>query len=124
MTLPRRSGVVLIVDDDADIREVMREILTLRGHSVVAVANGREALEWLRGGGRACVILLDLMMPEMNGWEFRERQLQDPRLAGIPVVVLTGIGRVPSGFESLRADQILLKPVDLAELTEAVARFC
>jgi CheY-like chemotaxis protein len=89
VTRTRESGVVLIVDDDDDIREVMGDILSLRGHAVVGVPNGRKALEWLEGGGHACLILLDLMMPVMNGWEFRRRQLQSADLASVPVVVLT-----------------------------------
>lgn len=118
------SGTVLVVDDDQDIREIVSEVLSLRGYDVAVATDGRQALQWLAGGGRACIILLDLMMPDMNGWEFREAQLRDPELADIPVVVLSGVGNPPAYAEALAADQILPKPVDLTGLTEAVARFC
>lgn len=124
MTTSKSSDVVLLVDDDADIRAVISLVLDVRGFTVVSLANGREALEWLRSEGRACVILLDLMMPELNGWEFRQLQVQDPELADIPVVILSGVGRLEDEADVLRAEAILPKPVDLAELTETVARHC
>ena len=119
-----RSRTILLVDDDDDIREVVSEVLTIRGYTVVAVANGLQALEWLEGREEVCVILLDLMMPQMDGWEFRAHQLRDPEIASIPVVVLTGAGPTAATTDSLDAAQVLLKPVDLATLTQAIARYC
>ncbi len=124
MTTSGSSQVVLLVDDDADIRDVISLVLDVRGYSVVGLSNGREALEWLRQGNRACVILLDLMMPEMNGWEFRQLQLGDPDLAAIPVVILSGIAGIEDEAEALRAETLLSKPIDLTELTQTVAQHC
>lgn len=80
---------VLIVDDDAAMREALCDTLELQGHQTNMVANGREALEHLGRFAPPCLILLDLMMPLMNGWEFREAQLKDPQISGIPVVVIS-----------------------------------
>ena len=111
---------VLIIDDDAAVRESLAEALEDAEYSPIATANGQEALEYLQKGGRPCVILLDLMMPIMDGWQFRAAQLADPTLGPIPVIVLSAvneIGRVPAGA-------VLRKPVRLATLLEAVRRFC
>ena len=77
---------VCVVDDDADIREVLTDVLSIEGYDVVAAGDGESALALLRARPSACrLILLDLMMPRMNGWEFRRQQLQDPTIAEIPV---------------------------------------
>jgi CheY-like chemotaxis protein len=119
------SDYVLVVDDDADIRESMELALGLRGYAVVTAANGHQALSWLRGGQpRPCLILLDLMMPEMNGFELMAHLLADPMLAAIPVVVITGGGAaVEQRAERLYFD-VLRKPVELASLVATVGRFC
>lgn len=81
---------VLIVDDDLDIREILGETLAERGFDVATAANGLEALQVLRGGnGRPSVILLDLMMPVMDGYGFLEQRRQDPALASIPLAIVT-----------------------------------
>ena len=85
---------VLIVEDDADLREMMAQILILEGFNPATVSNGREALEYLRHGDAPQLILLDLMMPVMNGWEFCSQRQQDPALASIPVVLFSGAGDV------------------------------
>ena len=74
------ADCVLVIDDDADIRDSIGDILELRGYRVARAANGREALERLKSGPPPCVILLDLMMPVLNGWEFREQQSRDAYL--------------------------------------------
>src|SRR5689334_11479746 len=84
-----RHGGVLIVEDDADLREMMAQLLTMEGFASTAVANGREALDYLRDGGRPNVILLDLMMPVMDGWEFLREQTRDTVLATLPVIILS-----------------------------------
>jgi len=84
---------ILLVEDDQSSAEAMRDLLELSGHTVDWSRNGREALERLRSEAGYCVILLDVMMPVMNGYEFRDEQLKDPRLASIPVIVLTADGR-------------------------------
>ena len=79
---------ILVIDDNRAVREALVTLLEARGFGARGVSNGREALETLRAGFEACLILLDLTMPIMDGWKFRELQRQDPRLAEIPVVVL------------------------------------
>ena len=85
------SDVVLIVEDERAARTGMEKILALAGYAPVSAANGQEALELLRSGVPASVILLDLIMPVMDGWAFRREQLRDPRLAHIPVIVLSAL---------------------------------
>jgi CheY-like chemotaxis protein len=112
---------VLVVDDDADICEVIQTILELNGYSVRTARDGLDALAQLRSGARPALIILDLMMPRMNGLQFRAEQERDPALSAIPVVILSGDGRAESkaaalGLEGLR------KPVDLERLLATVQR--
>ena len=114
------SGV-LIVDDDPDIRESMQEVLEAEGYTVNCVANGREALDYLRRSPRPCVILLDLMMPVMDGWQFRREQKLDPAIADIPLIVITASGKRPVLID---ADELVMKPLDIGRLFEAIERYC
>ena len=111
---------ILVVDDDNDLRETIGELLAEEGYDAHLCENGRVALDCLRKGERPALILLDLMMPEMNGWQFREEQLRDARLAGIPVVVMTA----SRGFDDhpITASEFLYKPIGLGELIQAVER--
>lgn len=91
-----KPGAILIVDDDSDVRSALAELLEEEGFSVEAARNGREALIRLRTGKiHPALILLDLMMPGMDGWDFRSEQMRDPRLASVPVVIVSA-----SGFSS------------------------
>ncbi|HVO20711.1 MAG TPA: response regulator [Anaeromyxobacter sp.] len=110
---------ILVVDDDTDVREALGEVLAEEGYATRLFESGREALAFLRGGGAPALILLDLMMPEMNGWQFREEQLKDERLREIPVVVITA-SRLDGG--ALKAREVLFKPIGLGELVDAVHR--
>jgi CheY-like chemotaxis protein len=92
------------------------------GYQAVAASNGEEALIYLNSRERPCVILLDLMMPVMDGWEFRRQQQQDPRWSKIPVVVITAGGKY--GANSIAAEQILPKPLQLDRVLEALAQYC
>jgi len=114
---------VLIVEDDRDTREMLERFLQLEGFDVRTAANGRAALETLQAAGSPCVILLDLMMPVMNGWQFREAQARHPQIAGIPVVVVTAAGS-RSDIPAIHADGWLSKPVDLDRLLETIGEFC
>jgi CheY-like chemotaxis protein len=116
---PRR---VLIVDDDPDLSEVLRRVLHRCGYAVQVARNGREALEALRQGQGPEVVLLDLMMPDMNGWEFRAEQLKDPELSGIPVVVFSGHGKIEQDTASIKAAANLRKPVALEDLLQVLGR--
>jgi CheY-like chemotaxis protein len=118
------NGRVLIVDDDYGIRDALGQILADEGHQVASASNGREALDRLRQGDRPCVILLDLMMPVMNGWEFIDRQRHDEELAVVPVVVISADARVSEKATALGVSGFLEKPIDLDRLLDAVERFC
>ncbi|MEQ1727347.1 MAG: response regulator [Vicinamibacterales bacterium] len=113
---------VLIVEDDADLREMMAQLLQLEGYKAEAVANGHDALRYLESGDRPEVILLDLMMPVMDGWEFRRRQVQDPAIAKVPVVVLSALDQTRA--LGLGGTAFLKKPLDFDRLLELVRRFC
>jgi CheY-like chemotaxis protein len=119
---PAEHCPVLIVEDDGDLREMMAQLLSLEGYRTQTVANGLEALRFLERNDRPDVILLDLMMPVMDGWEFRRRQVQDPRIAGVPVVVLSAVD--PSRTSELGGASFLKKPLDFDRLLELVKRFC
>ena len=116
------SATVLIVEDDNDTREMLGRFLELEGYTVETAENGKRALERLGSGVGACVILLDLMMPVMDGWQFRQAQIRDVSLAGIPVIVVSAAGR--ERLEKIQADAYLSKPVDLDELLGCVTQFC
>ena len=122
MTTPS-CGSVLIVDDDADIREALLDVLNDHGYPASAVANGREALDYLRGGKRPCLILLDLMMPIMNGTQFRDEQLRDPNLRDVPVLVISAGNELEQRSKALGTES-MRKPVDLEKLLDVIARHC
>jgi len=117
------AGYVLVVDDDADICEVIQAILEVHGYHVVTARDGAEALAQLRGGVRPCLIILDLMMPNMNGFQFRQEQQRDPTFRAIPVTVLSGDGRAEAKAAALGVEG-LRKPVALEVLLDAVRRSC
>jgi CheY-like chemotaxis protein len=115
---------ILVVDDDLEIRETIRDVLEEEGYRVELAANGAEALAHLRAKGEAgepALVLLDLMMPEMNGWQFCEEQRRDPRLAKIPVLVISAAS-VDAKKGSIAGYAFLKKPIELARLLEAVAK--
>ncbi|NTU79074.1 MAG: response regulator [Chloroflexales bacterium] len=114
---------ILVVDDDAAIREALTSVLEEEGYQVQSAANGREALEILRAGGDLpSLILLDLMMPVMSGWDFRAAQQADPSLAHIPVIVLSADRSVQVKAVAVQAEGYLPKPVDIMVLLETVGR--
>ena len=118
---PRRC--VLVVEDNLDIREMLEEILGDEGYAVVTAVDGMDALAYLQKHPPPCLILIDLMMPRMDGWEFRARLSQDPALAAIPLVVVTG-AEVAGLDPALTGAEYLPKPVDLSALLALVERYC
>lgn len=114
---------VLLVEDDYDVRETIAEVLVDEGYVVVTAPDGERALEQLRGGLRPFAILLDLMMPGMNGYQFRLEQRADPALAAIPVIVLTADRLVDLKADELVASAYLRKPTGLADLLAALQKF-
>jgi len=116
--------VILIVEDDADSRQLLSDFLNRSGYSTIAAANGREAIERLDDAPSLCLILLDLMMPVMSGWQFRTFQRTHRRFSNVPVVVLTAVPQASTEGEWLGTAGVLSKPVDLPELLATVRRFC
>jgi len=113
----------MVVEDDFDIRDTLAQILEAEGYSVSGAANGAEALEVLEKGATPALILLDLMMPVMNGWQFRAEQLKRPELADIPVVVISADAGVGKKAEAIGAADSLKKPVPLETLLDVVSRY-
>ena len=118
MTNEPRAHSVLVVDDDAMVRDLFVDALAERGHHVEVAPNGEAALERLRRGPVPCVVLSDVRMPRMDGWDLAREVGRDPRLNSVPVVVLTG-DRILS-FTSPARD----KPFSPAELGSIVERSC
>ncbi|HTP28740.1 MAG TPA: response regulator [Anaeromyxobacteraceae bacterium] len=117
-------GCVLVVDDEPDMLEVTVLLLENCGYRALTARNGAQALEMMRQT-RPCVVLLDLMMPVMDGWRFREEQLREAALADVPVVVITGAGVAASRTELFAgAVAFLEKPVAMDLLLKVVAEHC
>ncbi len=108
---------VLVVDDDADVRAALADGLGAEGYAVDLAADGADALARLAAGPSPDAIVLDLGMPRMNGWQFRDLQKRAPELAAIPVVVLTG--EAPLGID---VRDVLAKPFAIAELAATIRR--
>ena len=113
---------ILVVEDNDDVREMMAVTLELEGHEVATAANGRDALNQLRAGGRPCVILLDLMMPVMNGWEFSQAIERDPILKAVPIVIVSAA--TTELIHRTAAAAYLPKPLDMDELLDVVGGLC
>jgi len=118
-------AAVLVVDDDTNVREMICAALAGQGYETAAAGNGKEALSYLRSSARQPrLILLDLMMPEMNGWEFRKVQQEDPVLSRIPVAIITGAAGLEGQAPVLGAVDVLGKPSRIETLISLVSRFC
>nr|WP_227027821.1 response regulator [Corallococcus soli] len=113
------SPVVLVVDDDPDILEALSEILEAEGFEIRRARNGKEALERLEPDPPQ-LILLDLMMPVMDGWEFAQRMRQKPSVASIPLIVLSADRNVGSKAKDIGAVGHLAKPFELNDLLAMV----
>ena len=111
---------VMIVEDDDEIRELLAEMLADRGFLVSTARHGKDALELLRTKPPPNIVLLDLMMPVMDGWQMRAEMLADPKLAGIPVIIVSGAADLQDGSEMLKAARVLTKPVKWPVLLESV----
>jgi signal transduction histidine kinase len=114
------ARTLLVVEDDADIREALDGLLSMEGFHVTGCSNGREALDWLRSSPRPDLILLDLMMPVMDGWQFRVAQKDDPQLANIPVLALSADSTAKAA--AIDAEAYLKKPVDYDTLIDTIDR--
>jgi CheY-like chemotaxis protein len=122
MTAPQ---TVLIIDDSEEIRRCLAEVLEAEGFAAAMAADGNAALAQLRSGLRPCAILLDLMMPVMDGRAFRQAQLSDRTLEQIPVVVITGEAVTPEWLEAqLPGVALLAKPALPEQIIDAIRRSC
>ncbi len=113
---------VLIVEDDADLRDLLVQFVTLEGFAATAVDNGRDALTHLESGRRPALVVLDLMMPHLDGFEFLRRQRERDDLRAIPVIVLTALDHVHADL--VEGVAVLSKPVDFDRLLHLVRLHC
>ena len=111
---------ILVVEDDEDAREAMVALLQMKGYHAVPAGNGREALDYLDQASAPDLIILDLWMPVMDGWQFRSEQVRNPRIAHIPVIVVTAL----SDRADVDANEVIIKPVDVDRLLTTVDQYC
>jgi CheY-like chemotaxis protein len=116
------SKSILLIEDDTDVREVLSYLLLDQGYDVACAVDGQEALSYLHAGLKPSIIVLDLMMPGMNGYEFRDAQRREPELASIPVIVLSAAGNVAQRTKDLDAAVALEKPIAFEKLCNAIER--
>ena len=114
---------LMIVDDDDDLRSALAFIMASYGYEVAAFGDARAALGALERDTTPFLVLLDLMMAGMSGWEFRAAQLRDPRLAPIPVVILTAANTLSDGAHTLSDIEVLEKPFELDALLALVGKY-
>jgi CheY-like chemotaxis protein len=125
MTATGCARTVLVIEDDGDIRDTIGELLQERNYRPLLASNGAAALEELRAvDPKPCLILLDVMMPIMDGRTFRAQQRTDPSLSAIPVVVLSAHADASAAAIEMKADGYLRKPIDLRMLFDTVDHFC
>lgn len=116
------SKTVLVVEDDLLLQNSLRDVLEFEGYQVVTANNGLEALKVLAGNGRPGLILLDLMMPVMDGWEFLDKRGREGTLGEVPIVVFTAAGE--KKLKDIEAAAVIRKPIDLDVLLDHVKRLC
>lgn len=124
MCVSDMRGPVLLVDDDPDLRDSLQMVLEMRGFAVEVARDGADALRKLARDPLPAVVLLDLMMPGMNGMEFRAQQLLDPRISALPVVLLTGAGAHAIDPGAAQGTTVLRKPFDFDHLLSLLDTFC
>jgi CheY-like chemotaxis protein len=114
--------LLLLVEDDVEVAETLDDFLTDEGFRIVTARNGKEALARLRGGLRPSAILLDLVMPEMDGWQFRKEQVADETLRGIATIIFTAAPPQPESVLDMTDVEVMRKPIDGDELLRTVRR--
>ncbi len=122
--MPPSKGPVLVVDDDADLREGIQDALAVEDYETVKASGGQEALDYLRSNPLPPLILLDWNMAPMNGPQFMEEVAKDAALSGIPIVLLTADSRAASMARKYPFAGHLMKPIKLDTLFEMIARYC
>jgi CheY-like chemotaxis protein len=118
------SHQVLVVDDDASLREIYAEALREHGHDVRTAADGKAALKLLQNGWKPCIVFLDLRMPGMDGWELSRRLREDERYQALPVVVVAGHLLIEHEAAQIGAAAWLRKPFDLERLDQQTRALC
>lgn len=118
--MPKEVAEVLVVDDDIGALDALTDLLDSDGYAVAQARSGREAMTYLRGNPLPRLIILDLLMPEMDGWQFLEERKKDGKLAAIPVVVLTALG---PGV-TVDANAVLYKPLNVERFLRTVREYC
>jgi CheY-like chemotaxis protein len=113
---------ILVVEDDDAVRDALCDALELEGYRVVGAQHGGVAMQHLRAGARPCLILLDLMMPVMDGTAFRQAMLENQSFTDIPVVVITAAG--PQRVANLFSTEVLHKPLQMDQVVEIVQAYC
>jgi CheY-like chemotaxis protein len=111
---------ILVVEDDDDAREALVALLQMKGYRAVPAGNGQEALDYLHQAPVPDLIILDLWMPVIDGWQFRAEQIKDPRLKKVPVIVVTAL----SDRDDVDANEVIIKPVDVDRLLTSVSQYC
>ena len=117
-------GAILVVEDDDEIREDLSDALADAGFSVVAAHDGNDALSKMQSMAQPCLVLLDLMMPVMDGWELRREMLRRPELAQVPVFVVSAVPGIQEESKALEANGYLLKPFNVRQLLSVVEKYC
>jgi CheY-like chemotaxis protein len=115
---------ILVVDDDKLIRDSLVELLEDNGCSAVGASNGQQAMDVLLTGNGTCLILLDLMMPVMDGRAFREEQVKREEIADIPVVLISAFGDLRNNARAMQVEGFLQKPLNVADILELVEKYC
>ena len=115
---------ILIVEDDYILGEALSLALAAEGYMVAIAANGQDALDKLRGLERPHLILMDLMLPEMSGWQLRDRLRQDPALASIPVIICSAAADLEKDANALDVACYVQKPIETSELLRAIKGHC
>jgi CheY-like chemotaxis protein len=115
---------VLVIDDDHDIRDLVVFYLNTNGYQATGASNGEEAIAHLQAAAHTDLIILDLMMPIMDAWEFRNMQQQDPAIGQIPVVLISATDEVSYEVEPLAAAGFIRKPIDFNHLLATVEQHC
>lgn len=115
------SKTILIIEDNAAVVSTMKSILELEGYNVHTASNGQEGIEMLQKIGSACVVLLDMMMPVLNGWHFLDFQRSKPEFRDIPVIVVSAFGEIA---RSVNPQDYIPKPVKLELLLTTVQKYC
>jgi CheY-like chemotaxis protein len=122
MTAPARNVEILLIEDEPDLRADLAYLLEDEGYRVRTAAHGAEALALLEGGARPAVIILDLMMPVMDGWEIHARLRTTPTLSKIPVVILSGVANDEEEIAALAVAAYVTKPISVSQLCAIIDR--